>query len=214
MSTALAMALPAVLKVNAVTSSDEARRDFIKEEAAKQYNDFEAELQNLVHECSKAEDLKISTQPILAGLKLIKFCMKEILTSSLPAVIAPLNNVVEAVNGHFSVDWAQYDKYIFPAGDHKIVKNESGQICGLLVPVLVLPDENPKVRAICKCPQHALRAKKQHSGRYLQMELPCQRQRAWKQGEEPQMSDRVLARWLVEGASLDSTEKHMNSRYH
>ena len=61
----LSIALPAVLKVNAVTSSDEARRDFIKEEAATQYARFCVELQNLEHQCSKGEDLKISTQPML-----------------------------------------------------------------------------------------------------------------------------------------------------
>ena len=211
-----------------MTSSDGARRDFTKEEAAAQYAHFCVELQNLEHQCSKGDVVKTSAEPILVCLKFFKEYMKGILTSSLPAVIDPLNSAVEEVNTHRSIDlnpilsvnchslidWALYDKYIFPAGDHKIVKNESGRICGLLVPVLVLPDESPKVRAICKCPQHALRAKKQHSGRYLQMELPCQRQRAWKQGEEPQMPDRVLARWLVEGASHDSTAKHMASRYH
>ena len=149
-------------------------------------------------------------------MKLFDFCMKGILTSSLPAVIAPLNNAVEAVNGHFSVDWAQYDKYIFPAGDHKIVKNESGQICGLLVCSHVFDPEAAshephRVRAICACPQHAPRAK-----RHLQTALPCQRQRPWKvsAGEEPQMPDRVLARWLVEGALHDSTAKHMASRHY
>ena len=66
----LSTALPAVLKVNAVTSSDEDRRDFIKEEAI-QYAGFCVELLNLdlEHQCSKGEDLKISAQPILAGLK-------------------------------------------------------------------------------------------------------------------------------------------------
>ena len=66
----LSTALPAVLKVNAVTSSDEDRRDFVKKEAT-QYAGSCVELLNLdlEHQCSKGEDLKISAQPTLSGLK-------------------------------------------------------------------------------------------------------------------------------------------------
>ena len=64
----LSTALPAVLKVSAVTSSDEARRDFIKEQAATQYADFCVELQNLEHQCSKGDVMKISAEPILVSL--------------------------------------------------------------------------------------------------------------------------------------------------
>ena len=150
----MSTALPAVLEVNAVTSSDEDRRDFIKEEAT-QYAGFCVELLNLdlEHQCSNGEDLKISAQPILAGLKKsFNEYMKGILTPSLRAEIVPLNNAREEVNTHSSIDlkpilsvnthscidWESYDKYIFPAGDHKIVKNESGQICGQLHPILGL----------------------------------------------------------------------------
>ena len=101
----MSTALPAVLEVNAVTSSDEARRDFIKEEAATQYADFCVELQNLEHQCSKGEDLKISAQPILAGLKKsFNEYMKGILTPSLRAEIVPLNNAREEMNTRSSID--------------------------------------------------------------------------------------------------------------
>ena len=92
------------------------------------------------------------------------------------------------------IDWPSYDKYIITVGNSKIVKDESGQICGRLEPMLIY--EGPyRCNAICKCPTH--------TGR-------CTRHRRWKQSidEEPQMTDRVLARWLIEGASHVSTESH------
>ena len=107
----LSIALPVVLKVfncqktvNAVTNSDEARRDFIKEEAATQYADFYVELQSLEHQCSKGEDLKISAQPILASLKSFNEYMKGILTSYLRAMIVPLNNTVDEVSTRSNID--------------------------------------------------------------------------------------------------------------
>ena len=83
----MSTALPAVLRVlicqktvNAVTSSDEARRDFIKEEAATQYADFCVELRRIEHQFSMGEDLEISAQPILAALKSVNAYMNGILT--------------------------------------------------------------------------------------------------------------------------------------
>ena len=195
----LSTALPPVLKVficqktvNAVTSSDEARRDFIKGLAATEYVDF-----------------WIFGQPHLAALKCInEYVHERDSHTSLRAEIVPLNNAREEVNTHSSIDlkpilspecidWESYDKYIFPAGHYKIVKNESGQICGQLHPILGL-HEYYDCQAICKCPKHAGR---------------CSRQRSWKvrYGEAPQMLDRVLACWLAEGASHVSTAKHMAS---
>ena len=114
-------------------------------------------------------------------------------------VLAEFNDgdVNNGLNTHSSIDWESYDKYIFPAGRYKIVKNESGQICGQLEPML--PGHGPySCVAICKCPKHAGR---------------CSRQRSWEvsAGEPPQMLERVLARWLVEGGSHVSTAKHMAS---
>ena len=111
---------------------------------------------------------------------------------SAPPMVAPTAPTVAA-----AIDWESYDKYIFPAGRYKIVKNESGQICGQLHPILVL-HEYYHCRGICKCPKHAGR---------------CSRQRSWKgfAGEPPQMHERVLVRWLVEGASHVSTATHMAS---
>ena len=150
--------------------------------------------------------MKISAEPILVSL--FKEYMKGILTSSLSAETAPLNNAVEEVNTHSSIDlkptniahdctdWALYDKYIFPAGDHRIVTNESGQICGEL---WTFADGHAidNCVAICKGPKHAWPF--------------CSRQRSWEVSAEkpPQMLERVLARWLVEGASHVSTAKHM-----
>ena len=51
------------------------------------------------------------------------------------------------------IDWPSYDKYIVTVGNSKIVKNESGQICGRLEPMLIY--EGPyRCNAICKCPTH------------------------------------------------------------
>ena len=112
---------------------------------------------------------------------------------SAPPMVAPTAPTVAA-----AIDWESYDKYIFPAGRYKIVKNESGQICGQWEPMLHGPY---KCWAICKCPKHAGR---------------CTRQRSWKvsAGQAPQMPDRVLARWLVEGASHVSAATHMGSHHY
>ena len=111
---------------------------------------------------------------------------------SAPPMVAPTAPTVAA-----AIDWESYDKYIFPAGRFKLVKNESGQIFGQLEPMLLYHGPY-KCWAVCKCGAH--------KGR-------CSRQRSWKvsAGEAPQMPDRVLARWLVEGASHVSTAKHMAS---
>ena len=105
-----------------------------------------------------------------------------------PPVVAP---TVAA-----EIDWESYDKYIFSVGRYKFVKSESGHIVGQLQPMLY--DGPYKCWALCKCPGHAGK---------------CSRQRSWKisSGEAPEMTDRVLARWLVEGASHVSTAKHMAS---
>ena len=98
------------------------------------------------------------------------------------------------------INWPSYDKYIVTVGNSKIVKDESGQICGRLEPMLIY--EGPyRCNAICKCPTHT-------GG--------CTRHRRWKQsiGEDVKMTDRVLARWLIEGALHDSTAKHMASRHY
>ena len=215
-SCASSPALPAVLDVNAVTSSDEARRDSIKRVAAARYADFCAELQKLEHLCGMREDLKIllkiSAQPHLAALKYVNEYVHEgDLYTSLRAAIVSLNNAQEevnthssidlkpilSVNTHSSIDWESYDKYIFPAGHYKIVKNESGQICGQLHPVLNT-HEDYHCLAICQCPKHAGH---------------CRRLRSWnvRCGEAPQMLERVLACWLVEGGSHVSAAKHMAS---
>ena len=114
------------------------------------------------------------------------------LSFSAPPMVAPTAPTVAA-----AIDWESYDKYIFPAGRYKLVKNESGQIFGQLEPMLLYHGPY-KCWAVCKCGAH--------KGR-------CSRQRSWKvsAGEAPQMPDRVLARWLVEGASHVSKEKHMAS---
>ena len=211
---------PAVLDVNAVTSSDEARRDSIKRIAAARYADFCAELQKLEHQCGMREDLKIllkiSAQPHLAALKYVNEYVHEgNLYTSLRAMIASLNNAREEVNTHSSIDlkpilsvsthssidWESYDKYIFDAGRYKIVTNESGQICGHLER-LPLRHGPYSCVAICKCPKHAFPF--------------CSRQRSWEvsAGEPPQMLERALARWLVEGASHVSTATHMGSHHY
>ena len=91
------------------------------------------------------------------------------------------------------IDWPSYDKYIVTVGNSKIVKDESGQICGRLEPMLIY--EGPyRCNAICKCATHT---------------GDCRRHRQWKQsGEDVKMIDRVLARWLIEGASHASSEQH------
>ena len=131
--------------------------------------------------------------------------LKMIITTSSPAVIDPLNNAVEELNTDTSINlkpssanWEQYDKYIMnviPGGHVKHVKNESGEICGELELVRAVPY---KCRAICQW----------HAGR-------CKRLRTLKTdaGETPQMLEQMLARWLIEGASHDSTAKHMASRH-
>ena len=89
------------------------------------------------------------------------------------------------------INWPSYDKYIVTVGNSKIVKDESGQICGRLEPMLVY-DMPYRCNAICKS------------------HTDCKRHRQWKQqsGEDVLMTDRVLARWLIEGASHASTEQH------
>ena len=90
------------------------------------------------------------------------------------------------------IDWVSYDNNIVSTvGNSKIVKDESGQICGRLEPMLVY-DMPYRCNAICKS------------------HTDCKRHRQWKQqsGEDVLMADRVLARWLIEGASLVSTAKH------
>ena len=91
------------------------------------------------------------------------------------------------------IDWVSYDNNIVTVGNSKIVKNESGQICGRLEPMLIY--EGPyRCNAICKS------------------HTDCRRHRQWKQSsEDVKMTDRVLARWLIEGASHVSTAKHMAS---
>ena len=153
-----------------------------------------------------------SGEPILACLNQFSEHMngilKAIITStSLPAVIDPFNNAVEELNTDTSINlkpssanWEQYDKYIMniiPAGHVKHVKNESGEICGELE--LIYDACAPyKCRALCQW----------HAGR-------CKRLRTLKTdaGETPQMLEQMLARWLIEGASHDSTAKHMASRH-
>ena len=91
------------------------------------------------------------------------------------------------------IDWVSYDNNIVTVGNSKIVKDESGQICGRLEPMLIY--EGPyRCNAICKCPTH---------------KGDCTRHRQWKQSsEDVKMIDRVLARWLIEGASHASREQH------
>ena len=134
----------------------------------------------------------------------MKGILRIILTSSLPAVIDPLNNAVEELTTDTSINlklssanWEQYDKCIMnviPGGHVKHVK-KSGEICGELELVRAVLY---KCRAICHW--HA-------DG--------CKRTRTLKTdaGETPQMLEQMLARWLIEGALHDSTEKHMASRH-
>ena len=109
-------------------------------------------------------------------------------------VLAEFNDedVNNGLNTHSSIDWASYDRYIYPAGRNMVVMNESGQICGRLEPMLIF-DGPYRCNAVCSM----------HGSR-------CRRHRVWKAsaGEPPNMPDRVLARWLVEGASHVSTVEH------
>ena len=91
----------------------------------------------------------------------------------------------------------QYDHYIIRTKNHKLrdVVDAGGKIIGQLQPMMNFGALT--VFALCKCGKHTGRR--------------CSRGRAWKakKGEDGLAPERLMVKWLLDGTTLPSTDRHM-----
>jgi hypothetical protein len=96
-------------------------------------------------------------------------------------------------------NWAAFEAHItvHPTNPrYKNVSDDDGNVVGQLQPLINA--SGYRCFALCLHPHHLNR---------------CSRSRGWRPSgdEDPNMVDRVLARWLLEGADLTSTREHMSA---